>query len=66
MVTGAGRGIGRAVTEALAAAGASVSLLARTGSQLEEAAQSIAAAGGTTRTIPADVTDTGAVGRAVA
>ena len=38
LVTGAGRGIGLACAEGLAAAGAAVTLLSRTRSELEEAA----------------------------
>jgi len=45
LVTGAGRGIGRAIALALAAAGARPALLARTAAELEETASLIAAAG---------------------
>ncbi|MCC7265618.1 MAG: SDR family oxidoreductase [Candidatus Latescibacteria bacterium] len=44
LVTGAGRGIGRAIALALAAAGAQVALLARTRGQLEEVAAEIGGA----------------------
>lgn len=66
LVTGAGRGIGRAVAEALAGAGAAVSLVARTVEQLEATATAITAAGGIARVMPADVTDASAVARVVA
>jgi len=46
LVTGASRGIGRAVAGALAAAGCQVVLAARDGSRAKEAAQEITAAGG--------------------
>jgi NAD(P)-dependent dehydrogenase (short-subunit alcohol dehydrogenase family) len=53
VVTGAGRGIGRAIAHRLSAAGLRVALTARTGDQLAEtAAQCI----GPTLTIPADIT----------
>ena len=60
LVTGAGRGFGRAIAERLAAAGAAVALVARSRDQLEAAAAAIAAAGGRAVAIVADVT-----GRAV-
>ena len=47
LVTGAGKGIGRAVALALAAEGAHVGLLARTEADLLALAAEIAAAGGT-------------------
>jgi NAD(P)-dependent dehydrogenase (short-subunit alcohol dehydrogenase family) len=66
LVTGGGRGLGRAYAEALAAAGASVAVAARTASQLEATVARIAAGGGTARTYAVDVTDTEAVKRMVA
>jgi NAD(P)-dependent dehydrogenase (short-subunit alcohol dehydrogenase family) len=61
LVTGAGRGIGRAAALALAAAGAGLVLVSRTPEQLAEVADQIVQAGGRARTMPVDVTDTGAV-----
>jgi NAD(P)-dependent dehydrogenase (short-subunit alcohol dehydrogenase family) len=61
LVTGAGRGIGRAVALALAAAGAEVVLVSRTASQLDEVADEIAINGGRARTLPLDVTDSAAM-----
>ena len=61
LVTGAGRGIGRAVACALAAAGAELVLVSRTASQLDEVAREIAQAGGCARTLRLDVTDSAAV-----
>jgi NAD(P)-dependent dehydrogenase (short-subunit alcohol dehydrogenase family) len=66
LVTGAGRGIGRAVALALAAAGAELVLVSRTASQLEEVAAEIARAGCRARVLPLDVTDGAAVRAAVA
>jgi len=65
LVTGAGRGIGRSAAVALAQAGAEVWLLARTGSEIEQAAAEIRAAGGSARAVACDVTDSAAVARAV-
>ena len=62
LVTGAGRGIGRAVAFALAAAGAELVLVSRTPSQLEEVAGEIAQAGGRARALPLDVTDSASSG----
>jgi NAD(P)-dependent dehydrogenase (short-subunit alcohol dehydrogenase family) len=65
LVTGAGRGIGRQIALDLAAAGAAVGLVARTGQQLQEVAQEIAGLGGRAMIAPADVTDRVALGQAV-
>ena len=66
LVTGAGRGIGRAVAIALAAAGAEAILVSRTPRQLEEVAREIASCGGKASALPFDVTDTVALHRAFA
>src|SRR5436305_15263086 len=58
LVTGAGRGIGRAVALALAAAGAEIVANSRTPAELETLAGEIAGAGGRARILPVDVTDT--------
>ncbi len=57
VVTGGGRGIGRAVALGLAQQGAQVALLARTASQLEEVAQLIRQQGGQALPVPCDITD---------
>lgn len=61
VVTGAGRGIGRAAALALAEAGAAVTLIARSRDELEAVAGEIAGAGGTAWAHPADVSDEAAV-----
>jgi NAD(P)-dependent dehydrogenase (short-subunit alcohol dehydrogenase family) len=66
LVTGAGRGIGRAAALALAAAGAELVLVSRTPRQLAEVAHEIVQSGGRARTLPFDVTDTAAVREAFA
>ena len=63
LVTGAGRGIGWAVAEALAAQGAHVLLLARTQGALEELYDKITAAGGEATGVPMDLTDGDAIDR---
>jgi 3-oxoacyl-[acyl-carrier protein] reductase len=55
LVTGASQGLGRAIAEALAAAGASVALVARNAGKLAEVAAGIRAAGGTAMEMPCDV-----------
>lgn len=61
LVTGAGRGLGRAAAEALAAAGAEVVLVSRTQKDLDEVAGVIEAAGGRARVAVCDVKDGAAV-----
>ncbi len=55
LVTGAGRGIGRAIAEALAAEGATVALAARSTKELDETVAAITAAGGKARPFVADL-----------
>jgi 3-oxoacyl-[acyl-carrier protein] reductase len=57
VVTGAGRGIGEAVSKRLAAMGATVVLAARDLAQLERVQQEIAAGGGSARTAQLDLLD---------
>lgn len=57
IVTGAGRGIGRAIAVALAADGMAVMLASRTQSQLDEVAEAVRAAGGRAATFCGDLSD---------
>ncbi len=61
IVTGAGRGIGRAVSLALAAEGARVVAAARSADQIESCADEIRAAGGEALVVQTDVTNDEAV-----
>lgn len=56
VVTGGGRGIGKAIAIALADAGADLVLAARTASQLEEVAEVVRSKGGQSLAVPTDVT----------
>ena len=66
VVTGAGRGIGRASALALAEAGANVVLISRTQAELDEVAERITEIGGEARTVVCDITEPGAVAAAFA
>ena len=55
LVTGASQGLGRAIAEALAAAGATVALVARSADKLAQVADGIRAAGGKAEAFPSDV-----------
>jgi len=66
LVTGASRGIGRAIAEAYAAAGADVALVARDTEKLAEVADLVESSGRKALVLPCDVTDRDAVVRAVA
>jgi NAD(P)-dependent dehydrogenase (short-subunit alcohol dehydrogenase family) len=66
IVTGGGRGIGRAITLALAKAGAAVAVVARSKDQLAETVALVEQAGGRAIAVPADVTDQQAVEQAAA
>ncbi|NUB91190.1 glucose 1-dehydrogenase [Haloterrigena sp. SYSU A558-1] len=61
VVTGGGRGIGRAIAIELADAGAAVVPSARSSDEIEAVADEIEAAGGDAVAVPADVTDPDAV-----
>ena len=60
IVTGGGRGIGRASAEALAAAGIAVAVVARTGDQVAETAAGIERRGGLALPVTADLSRPGA------
>ena len=64
VVTGASRGIGRAIAHRLAEAGAELALLARDASALQVAAGEVAAHGGRALAIVCDVADASQVARA--
>jgi meso-butanediol dehydrogenase / (S,S)-butanediol dehydrogenase / diacetyl reductase len=64
VVTGASRGIGRAISLRLAGAGAEVALWARDGSALRSVASEVTQRGGRAQAIVCDVTDSTAVGGA--
>ena len=64
-VTGASRGIGKAIAVALAESGADVALVARSADGLAATAQAVEAAGRTAHVLPADVTSYEAVAGAV-
>lgn len=66
LVTGASRGIGRAIAETLALAGVEVAVTARDVSSLDETLAVIAAAGGEVRPYALDVRDSAACGAAIA
>jgi 3-oxoacyl-[acyl-carrier protein] reductase len=65
IVTGASRGIGKAIALRLAAAGAKVACVARSADKLKETADAIAASGGIAEVHPCDVTDSEAVSKLV-
>src|SRR5262249_40256355 len=61
LVTGAGRGIGRAIALKLALLGSPVCLAARSGEELEATAHSIESLGGQVLVHPCDITAEGAI-----
>lgn len=63
IVTGGGRGIGRAMAQGLANAGAAVAVVARSPDELAESVALIEASGGQAIAVTADVTDESAVER---
>jgi len=66
LVTGAGRGIGRAIAHAFAAEGAAVALQGKTKKNLEKVQRELKALGVGTVVLPGDVSDEGTVSRCVA
>jgi NAD(P)-dependent dehydrogenase (short-subunit alcohol dehydrogenase family) len=65
IITGGGRGLGRAFAQALAKAGASVAITARTEAELAETVDLIEEAGGRATAFTADVTDRSAMARVI-
>ncbi len=66
LVTGAGRGIGRAIAHAFAAEGAAVALQGKTKKNLEKVQRELKALGAATVVLAGDVSDEGTVSRCVA
>ena len=65
LITGGGRGIGRACAQILAQVGAEVAVVSRTPSQLDEVVHSIRERGGTAHPLPGDMGDETSVGSLV-
>ena len=65
LVTGAGRGIGKAIAVLLAESGCRVVLTARSRDQVEEVESAIRSKGGAARSVPADLTRDDEIGRLV-
>lgn len=65
LITGGGRGLGRAFAQALAARGAAVAITARSEAEVQETAHQILTAGGQALAFPGDVTDAPTVTRIV-
>lgn len=65
LITGGGRGLGRAYAQALATAGAAVAVVARSAAQVEETAAQITADGGSVLALTTDISDRQAVMQAV-
>lgn len=65
LVTGGGRGIGRAIVEGLTRRRAAVAFCARSADQVSEVAKAVTAAGGLCLGLPGDVTDPDDVDRVV-
>lgn len=61
IITGAGRGIGRAIAEAFAEEGCNIAALARTGNEIEETVARLSDTGVKAAAFCCDVTDTGSV-----
>jgi NAD(P)-dependent dehydrogenase (short-subunit alcohol dehydrogenase family) len=66
LVTGGGRGLGRAIARALGAEGLAVAVGARSRDQIDDAAAEVRAGGRAVLAVPLDVTDAGSVAAAVA
>ncbi|CAA9310825.1 MAG: hypothetical protein AVDCRST_MAG61-1705 [uncultured Friedmanniella sp.] len=66
VVTGAGRGLGRAMALRLAAEGAHVAVAARSGDQVAETARLVSEGGGRATAFSVDVSDAGAVEQMIA
>jgi NAD(P)-dependent dehydrogenase (short-subunit alcohol dehydrogenase family) len=66
LVTGGGRGLGRAIARALGAEGLAVAVGARSRDQIDDAAAELRAGGRAVLAVPLDVTDAGSVAAAVA
>ena len=65
IVTGAGRGIGRAIAEAMAEEGGRIVLVSRTQTEIEDVERSIRASGGQAHAVVCDVSDRAQVQRMI-
>jgi NADP-dependent 3-hydroxy acid dehydrogenase YdfG len=65
LISGASRGIGKAIAEKLASQGMIVGLLARNATELQQLAQDIEAVGGKALVLPTDITDEASIQQAV-
>jgi len=65
LITGASRGIGRAIAQGFAAEGAAIAVTARSEAELQSLAAEVEQTGGRALVIPADLSDAGAPARVV-